>query len=390
MSLLKRPLHTVGMIAGITLAVAAAAATVIISGTQDAQVNRRFDLQRSTHVVLKAEAPLVSGFDANGVRLLNRLEVVKSAGEFSIWSDGESVSRSFGEATALAVPLLVADPDGLAASETAVTDGALLDLIDDKTVPHRARLAWIGKDLASELGVGPASAANNVDDSRDFETQILVSGVPLSIAGVLNNTSGFEYVNRSVLVTRRVAHELFGGVGSNVRALVHVRPGAASSVAAFALPTLDPGRTMALNDVTPPDGEVLVGLVSSDVKRFGTALVGFMTVVGMVTITNTLLMSVLQRHRELGLRSAIGWSRRRVGALVLFESVLAGLMAGALGAAFGMSAGVVWAWHEGATPIVPRALPFLLVFAAVLLSAVGGLLPARRAASIAPLEAMRA
>lgn len=109
----------------------------------------------------------------------------------------------------------------------------------------------------------------------------------------------------------------------------------------------------------------------------------------MITVANTLSLSVYQRRRELGLRSAMGWSRRRIGLLVLTESGLAGAVAGVLGSALGVAAAAVWCRLHGWELVMARELPLVVVGGAVLASLAGGLLPAVRAASTSPLAAMR-
>jgi putative ABC transport system permease protein len=379
-SLLRRPGHTLGMISGIMLGVAGATAAVVIADTQQAQIDLRFDLQRSDHVVVKSEAPTAEGFPSRQVGLVRELQPVSSAGEFSIWSDGEDVSRSFASGDPVSVPVLVADVGGLEASGTSIASGAAPSLLALRGAP---RIAWVGQGLAHDLGVSPASGSGSAD------SQIIVRGIVFSVAGIVRNDGGFGYASRAVLMSRPTALAALGGVGTNVRLVAHVRPGSAKAVANYALRSVDLDDSLALTDVTPPDGKILLDSVASDLRRIGAALGLFMGAVGMITIANTLLMSVYQRQRELGLRSAIGWSRRRIGLLVLTESGVAGLTAGLLGTALGLLAAAIWCWAHNWALIMPTLLPLGLIVGGMLASLIGGLLPALRAASVSPLTAMR-
>ena len=116
-SLLSRPGHTLGMISGITVAVASALAAVVIADTQQAQVDLRFDLQRSDRVVIKANSPSAAGFSRDAVAAIAGLEPVKAVGEFSIWNQTATVTDSGGGERTGAVQL-VADPGGPRASAT--------------------------------------------------------------------------------------------------------------------------------------------------------------------------------------------------------------------------------------------------------------------------------
>ncbi len=376
-SLLGRPWHALGMIAGVLLGVASVLAAVVIADTQQAQIDIRFDLQRSDRVILRADSAPRSGFPVSSLRLLSQLEPVNSVGEFSIWSDSVRISRSVAFSSVQA-PVIVADTGGLAASGTTVVVGssALLDATDK-------RVAWVGRSLAARLGVAPYSG------SAPSDAEVVVGGRSFSVAGIIGNSEGFDYVNSSVVLSRGSAVTLPPSHENNIRLLIRVRPGAAAAVAGYALRAVDPTYAMGLVDVTPPDGAQLLQDVGGDLKRVGAALGLFMGLVGMVTIANTLMLSVNSRLRELGLRSAMGWTRTRIALLILTESGFSGMVAGVLGAAAGLASASAWCWAHGWALVVAPALAPMVIACGVGASLLGGVVPALKAASIAPLEAMR-
>ncbi|MFT3862235.1 ABC transporter permease [Micropruina sp.] len=379
-SLLARPWHAIGMMSGILLGVASATAAVVIADTQQAQIDLRFDLQRSQHVVLWSQAQAPDGFPPDRVHQVTALEPVSAAGEFSLWSTRTNVTRSFASHP-VSAPVIVADAGGLAASETTVLSGAAPQLLTAGRLP----LAWVGRQLAADLGVRPADGTANTPDA-----QVVLDGRPFSVAGIVANATGFDYVDNSVVIPREAAGELPSDGAANIRLLIHVRPGSAAAVAAYALAAMDYDHTLQLRDVTPPDGQQLLGNVTDDLRRIGAALGGFIGLVGMVAIANTLMLAVNNRRRELGLRSAMGWSRRRIGVLILTESAFAGLIAGLIGAAVGLAAAAIWCAQQGWTLIVWPPLPWLVALGGVAASLFGGLIPALRAATVTPLTAMQA
>lgn len=379
-SLLRRPWHAVGMMSGILLGVASATTAVVIADTQQAQVDLRFDLQRSDHVVVRAGGVPPAGFPLGQVRLVAALSPVAAVGEFSTWSERMPVSRTISSVTAPAL-VVVADAGGMKATGTRVVEGAGLGAAYRPA--SGTAVAWVGADLAKEIGIGPAGNDLGVDSA------VVVAGRTFGVAGIVRNQDGFGYVDRSVLLSRAAATSQLGGAGLNIRLVAHVRPGSARGVAAYAVRTVDPGATMGLEDVTPPDGEKLLRNVGGDLRRIGVALSVFVGLVGMIAIANTLMMSVQHRRRELGLRSAMGWSRGRIGRLVLTESAVAGLVSSILGSAAGLLAAAVWCSMQRWTLIVSPWLPVAVTIGGVAASLVGGLLPAWRAASISPLTAMR-
>lgn len=377
-SLVSRPWHAISMMSGILLGVASALAALTIADTQQAQIDLRFDLQRSAHAVVQAEAPVPEGFPSAQVALVDRLEPVRSIGEFSTWDRSVRVTRSAGD-VAVAAPVLVADPGGIAASGTRVVSGASTEML---AVAPSSSVAWVGAGLASELGLSPAGPGGT-------DAQVVVGGVSLSVAGIVENSAGFDYAEHAVIVGRHVAVDSFGEGAANVRLVAHVRPGSARAVAEYATRAVDPAGELRLRDVTPADGERLVSSVGGDLRLVGAALGAFVGLVGMIAIANTLMMSVHHRVRELGLRSAMGWSRSRIALLVLTESAVAGLLAGVLGSALGVAAAAVWCGLNGWTLVMLPTLPWLMTLLGVVASLAGAIVPAVRAASITPLEAMR-
>nr|WP_281274069.1 ABC transporter permease [Nocardioides marmoriginsengisoli] len=364
------------MVAGIALGVAGVVGIVVIADTQQIQVDRQFDLQRSDRVVVRAWTPTKAGFDATRVAAAEQLEPVLDVGEFSVWSRARTVSRTDGTARS-SRPVLVADGSGLLATDTRVVRGRSGDSLSTARGP----VAWIGERLARDLGLAPGDDLDNA--------QVLVGDLPFEVVGIIANDEGFGYASSGVLISRKTAVATLGGVGENVRVIAHVRPGSASAVGDNMVAGLDPYRELMLEDVTPPDGKVLLSNVGSDLRRIGAALGGFMGLIGMITVANTLMMAVYQRRRELGLRSAMGWKRRRIGVLVLTESATAGIVASTLGVGLGLGVAVIWSHVQHWELILAPWLPFAAIGSGLTASLVGGIIPAYLAASTPPMTAMR-
>jgi putative ABC transport system permease protein len=118
-------------------------------------------------------------------------------------------------------------------------------------------------------------------------------------------------------------------------------------------------------------------------------------VIGFFGIVNTLLISVMQRTREIGLLRAVGMTTRQVGTMILIESAFIALVGAVLGIALGL-AGARWplALHvaQVAGYWLPLHIPWetiaVAIGASVAIGVVASILPARRAATIEVLEAI--
>jgi putative ABC transport system permease protein len=129
-----------------------------------------------------------------------------------------------------------------------------------------------------------------------------------------------------------------------------------------------------------------------DVLTLGVAALGGISLlVGGVGIFTIMTISVRERTQEIGLLRAIGARRARIAQLFLGEAMLLSAAGGAGGLALGMAIVVFVQWAAPAMPATISPLYVLLSLAlAVLIGAIAGVLPARRAARLEPLDALRA
>ena len=124
---------------------------------------------------------------------------------------------------------------------------------------------------------------------------------------------------------------------------------------------------------------------------WATALIA--ALVGGVGMMNAMLMSVIERTREIGVLRALGWRRRQVLGLILGESLALSLLGGTTGAALGAALVMIVERNPLFSGLIRGTLsPVLLLQAlvsALVLGTVGGLYPAWRAARMSPVEALR-
>jgi len=132
-------------------------------------------------------------------------------------------------------------------------------------------------------------------------------------------------------------------------------------------------------------------VVLAHAAAWGTSAIALL--VGALGIANTMAMSVFERTQEIGVLRAMGWPARRVMALILVEAAALGVAGGFVGLFGGWIALRVLAAVPKTASIVSTSLsPWTLVEAlgvAVLVGLVAGIVPAWRAASFSPVEAMR-
>ena len=117
---------------------------------------------------------------------------------------------------------------------------------------------------------------------------------------------------------------------------------------------------------------------------------GVALVVGGVGIANVMVISVLERRREIGVHRALGATRAGIGSQFLTESVLLSLLGGLVGGVLGVALTTAFAVHQDWGVVLPWQPVLAGLGSALLVGPGDGLYPALRAASVPPTEALRA
>jgi putative ABC transport system permease protein len=111
--------------------------------------------------------------------------------------------------------------------------------------------------------------------------------------------------------------------------------------------------------------------------------------VGAVGVANIMIISVLERRSEIGLRRALGATRGQIRAQFLAEAILLALLGGAAGVAIGVFATILYAHTKRWAVVIPTEAWAGGIASAILIGAIAGLLPAIRAARLSPTDALR-
>jgi putative ABC transport system permease protein len=112
-------------------------------------------------------------------------------------------------------------------------------------------------------------------------------------------------------------------------------------------------------------------------------------IVGGIVVTNTMLMSVMERIQEFGVLKSIGWQNNHIRNMILMESIILSLIGGAIGILLGIAISEIAQNYIRVPTLVTFELMMQALLFATVMGIIGGLYPANKAMKMSPVEALR-
>lgn len=239
----------------------------------------------------------------------------------------------------------------------------------------------LGSVAASRLGFAELPAGGS-------PPQVMIGDQWFTVVGILAPTPLSPDIDRSVLVGWEAARSRLRFDGHPTVIYLQAEEDRLEAVRAVLPATIHPERPGQVTVTRPSDALAAKRASENTFSSLLLALAAVALLVGGIGVANTMVISVLERRAEIGLRRALGANRGQIRAQFLTEAVALATLGGVAGTVLGLVTTVAYAAYHGWPVVVP--VPALLagVGGAVAVGVIAGVYPSVRASRLTPTQAL--
>ncbi len=273
------------------------------------------------------------------------------------------------------IGVFAADPGLLATLHASLADGRFLD-----TATATYPAVVLGSTAAQKLGV-----VDVADGLRVF-----IAGNWFDVVGILDPVAAAPGLDRAAIVGLAAAETYI--VGDSIdpgTVYVRTEDGAADAVSAVLPNTVNPATPEEVQVTRPSDALAAQEAASSAFTSLFLGLGAVALLVGGIGIANVMVIAVIERRTEIGLRRALGATRAHIRRQFLTEAVLLAGAGGVVGVLLGALVTAAYARSQHWQIVIPPVAMAGGLVAAIVIGGIAGLYPAARAARLPPTEALR-
>jgi putative ABC transport system permease protein len=257
-----------------------------------------------------------------------------------------------------------------------VRSGHFLD-----TTSERLPMVVLGSVAATRLGFSDLPAGTT-------KPQVMIGDQWFTVIGILHSVALNPDLDRAVLIGWNAARTLLHFDGHPTVIYLQAQEDYIEAVRAVLPATVDPQHPSDVQVTAPSDALAAKRATQTSFSALFLGLAAVALLVGGIGVANTMVISVLERRAEIGLRRALGAHRGQIRAQFLTEAVVLSALGGIGGTLLGITATTGYAWSQNWPVVIPAAATLAGLGGAALIGAVAGAYPAMRAARLTPTEAL--
>jgi putative ABC transport system permease protein len=220
-------------------------------------------------------------------------------------------------------------------------------------------------------------------------TQVWIGGHRFTVVGILNPVELETQMDAMAFIGFPIAEQYFSFDGHPTELYLRCVFSQVNAVYAVLPATVNPENPSQVSAGEPAEILQAALLAKGAYNGLFLGLGAVALLVGGVGIANVMVISVLERRSEIGLRRALGATRRHVAEQFLAEAMLLSFLGGLAGTVIGVAATAIYALTQHASVLIPALALYGGIGAALAIGAIAGLYPATRAARLSPTEALR-
>lgn len=370
-----RPLRAILSALGIAIGIAAMVAVLGISASSQAKLQQRLDALGTNLLTVEAgtdffgaQTPLPQDATGRAKRVAGTLDSVGAA-ELT----GVKVYRSN------RIPAVQSGGLTVRAADTGLFSvlGAQLragSWFNDATASFPTVV--LGAAVATQLGIDRPG------------TLVWLGDQQFSVLGILEPVELAAELDTTAIVGVAAARERLGFDGSPTRLYLRAAEDTLAETRDLLPHALGPESPETVKVSRPSDALAAKGAADETFTGLLLGLGSLGLLIGGIGVANTMIISVMERRREIGLRRAIGARRAHIRRQFLGEALVLSAMGGACGAGLGALITLAFAAANGWPFALPLIVPGAAVGATLVVGALAGLSPAWRAARVSPTAAL--
>ena len=362
---------------GIMIGIAAMVGVLGLSESSKSDLLAQLDRLGTNLLTVQAGTGIGIGsgeLPAEAAGMISRIGPVEQTSTISVVDANVYKSDYVPEGQTAGITVQAVDVNLLDTLAGSVADGKFLD---EATATYPT--AVLGSVAAERLGIREVTGIQ----------QIWLGGQWFTVIGVLDEFELNPDLDRAALVGMTTAEEFLDHEVVPSSILIRVDPDFVDDVTSVLSATANPQNPEEVEVARPSDALEAKEAADDAFTALFLGLGAVALLVGGVGIANVMVISVLERRSEIGLRRALGATKRHVALQFLGEALLLSAVGGIGGVALGWAVTGVYANVRGWSTLIPPIAIGGGVAAALLIGAVAGLYPAIRAARMSPTEALR-